>query len=87
MPSSVIQIMFFDPQVGAVDIVYRAGRGTYRYFGVSAEEWAAFRAAGSKGTHLNEVFKEKHPRFARLAKGEGMSRKTAGVEFWPRAAE
>ena len=82
MPSSVIQIMSYDPQVRVVDIVYRAGRGTYRYFDVSAAEWATFRTAGSKGTHLNEVFKEKHPRYAKLTEGEGMSRKTPGVEWW-----
>ncbi len=87
MPSSVIQIMFYDPQARVVDVVYRHGRGTYRYWDVAAEEWAAFRTAPSKGTYLNEVFKERYARYAKLAKGEGMSRNTAGVEFWPRAAE
>ena len=87
MPSSVIQIMFYDPQARVLDVVYRLGRGTYRYFDVERASWEAFRAAPSKGTHLNEVFKERHPRYAKLAKGEGMSRKTEGVEFWPRASD
>ena len=87
MPSSVIQIMFYDPQARVLDVVYRQGRETYRYFDVTQDEWQAFRTAPSKGTHLNEVFKERHPRYARLTKGEGMSRKTADVEFWPRMAE
>jgi hypothetical protein len=87
MPSSVIQIMFYDPHASVLDIVYRLGRGTYRYFNVSHGEWQAFRASPSKGTHLNEVFKDQHPRYAKMAKGEGMSRNTPGVEFWPRASE
>ena len=87
MPSSVIQIMFFDPSASVVDVVYRHARGTYRYWDVSADDWQAFRSASSKGTHLNEIFKDKHPRYAKLASGEGMSRNTPGVEFWPRAQE
>ena len=87
MPSSVVQIMFHDPQARVVDVVYRHDRGTYRYWDVTPEEWLAFRNAPSKGTYLNEVFKERHPRYSKLAKGEGMSRKTPGVEFWPRAGE
>ena len=87
MPSSVIQIMFYDPQAGIVDVVYRHGRGTYRYWDVQEPEWLAFRTAPSKGTYLNETFKESHPRYTKLAKGEGMSRRTPGVEYWPRHEE
>lgn len=87
MPSSVIQIMFFDPHAGVVDVVYRHARGTYRYWDVTRAEWEAFRSAPSKGTYLNETFKHKHPRYARLAKGEGMSRTVPEVEFWPQAGE
>jgi len=86
MPSSVIQIMFFDPEARIVDVVFRSKGVTYRYFEVSRAEWAAFLAAGSKGTYLNQVFKARH-RDAKLGKGEGISRGTAGVEWWPRAAD
>ncbi len=83
MPSSVIQIMFYDPQARVVDVVFRAKHVSYRYFEVSRADWDAFLAAGSKGTYLNQVFKAKH-RDAKLAKGEGMGRRTPGVEWWPR---
>lgn len=84
MPSSVIQIMFFDPQAGIVDVVFRARHATYRYFEVSRAEWDGFLAADSKGTYLNQVFKARH-RDRKLARGEGMNRRTPGVEWWPRA--
>jgi len=82
MPSSVIQFMQYDPQMREVVIVFRGGRGTYRYFEVPMEEWVAFRSAGSKGTHLNEVFKAKH-RYAKVAAGERMHGE--GVLRWPEA--
>ena len=80
MPSSVIQFMQYDPQMREVVIVFRGGRGTYWYFEVPMEEWVAFRSAGSKGTHLNEVFNAKH-RYAKVAAGERMHGE--GVLRWP----
>ena len=84
MPSSVMEIMFFDPQAGIVDVVFRARHATYRYFEVSRADWDEFLAADSKGTYLNQVFKARH-RDRELAQGEGMSRRMPGVEWWPRA--
>ena len=46
-------------------IVYRGRRGIYRYFDVPSEEYAAFRAAPSKGTYLNEIFKTRQYRYER----------------------
>ena len=66
MPSSVIAAMHYDERTRALTVVYRGGRGRYRYFEVPPEEWAAFRAAPSKGTYLNTVFKEKNFRYERL---------------------
>ena len=66
MPYSVIHGMLYSPQNRTLDIVFRDGRGAYRYFEVDGVEWAAFRRAASKGTHLNHVFKAKHPRFERV---------------------
>ncbi len=67
MPSSVILRMRYEPESRVLEIVYRGGRGTYHYFDVPMEEWKAFRASGSKGTYLNEVFKAKNYRYERSA--------------------
>lgn len=62
MPSSVILAMQYEPRRQELLIVFRGGRGTYRYFDVAIEEWEAFLQAESKGTYLNRVFKPKeHP--------------------------
>jgi len=62
MPSNVIQAMRYEPRWRELLVVFRGGRGTYRYFHVAAEEWRAFLEAESKGMYLNEVFKRKvHP--------------------------
>lgn len=66
MPSNVILRMSYEPQLRELTIEFRDGRGVYRYFDVPMEEWIAFRSSASKGTHLNEVFKAKNYRFAKL---------------------
>ena len=58
MPSSVIRSMRYNPAERTLYIEFRDGRGVYRYFDVPAAEWKAFRAAPSKGTYLNQTFKE-----------------------------
>jgi hypothetical protein len=70
MPSSVILRMRYEPETRELLIVFRGGRGTYRYFDVSLEEWAAFRTSGSKGTYLNEVFKAKNYRYEKVGKAD-----------------
>ena len=47
--------------------MYRNGRGSYRYFEVPAEEWAAFQVAESKGTYLNHVFKARKYKYEKFA--------------------
>ena len=69
MPSSVIAAMHYDAERRVLMIVYRGDRGRYRYFDVPPEEWEAFRAAKSKGTYLNEVFKERGYRYERVREG------------------
>ena len=66
MPSSVIASMHYNDETLILTIVYRGKRGVYRYFGVPAEEFTAFRAAPSKGIYLNEVFKAKQYRYERI---------------------
>jgi hypothetical protein len=61
--------MRYWPEMRILEIVYRSGRGTYRYFDVPIEEWAAFRTSSSKGTYLNEVFKLKNHRFEKVERG------------------
>ena len=63
MPSTVIAAMKYDPDTHILTIVYRGKRGTYRYFDIPEAEYAAFRAAPSKGTYLNETFKSRGYRY------------------------
>ena len=65
MPSTVIAAMHYDAASHVLTIVYRGKRGVYHYFEVPPEEYAAFRAATSKGTYLNEIFKPKRYLFER----------------------
>ena len=86
MPSSVIEAMEFEPAMHSLLIAYRGGRGVYRYFDVSEEEWQEFLRARSKGRYLNDAFKRRaHPymkvesEIARAAAGSGADRRF----FWP----
>jgi hypothetical protein len=65
MPSTVIAALHYNEQTHMLTIVFRGQRGSYRYFDVPAEEYAAFRAAPSKGAYLNEVFKLRGYRYER----------------------
>jgi hypothetical protein len=49
-----------------LEIVFRGGRGRYRYFEVPMDEWRRFRDAPSKGTYLNERFKAKAFRYQKV---------------------
>jgi len=66
VPSSVIAAMQYDAERQVLMIVYRGNRGRYRYFDVPSGEWEAFRAAKSKGTYLNEIFKERGYRYEKV---------------------
>jgi hypothetical protein len=68
MPSSVIAAMHYNAEARILTIVYREKRGTYRYFDVPQQEYEAFRAAPSKGTYLNEIFKARQYRYEREQK-------------------
>ena len=58
---SIISIGYA-PRRGELEIEFRQSGDVYRYFGVSADEYAEFMAAESKGSYLNQVFKAKeHP--------------------------
>ena len=51
------------PAERELEIKFRASGDVYRYFDVPREEYAAFMAAESKGTYLNQVFKPRAYRY------------------------
>jgi hypothetical protein len=55
--STSIASIGYEPLQHQLEIEFRDSGEVYRYFGVSAEEYAAFLKAESKGTYLNQVFK------------------------------
>ena len=55
------------PQDRVLEVEFRQSGEIYRYFDVPDEEHAAFLAAESKGTHLNQVFKARGYRYMRIS--------------------
>jgi hypothetical protein len=53
-----------------LEIEFRASGDVYRYFEVPSEEYAAFMAAESKGTYLNQVFKAREYRYVVISEGK-----------------
>jgi hypothetical protein len=82
MPSSVIRAMRYAPSLRILEIDFREGRGLYRYFEVLPDEWLAFQTAPSKGTYLNEVFKARNYRCAKITDGSWLS--DSALEIWER---
>ena len=58
--------MHYDETSRVLTLLYRGNRGRYRYFDVPPEVWAAFQAAPSKGTYLNETFKARGYRYEKV---------------------
>jgi len=63
--SSVIASMGYVAAQRILEIEFHSG-DIYDYFDVSEEEYTAFRAAASKGTYLNQVFKPRGYRYLRI---------------------
>ena len=68
--SSQIHSIGHDPETGTMQVRFLAGRGEqrgpgalYQYTGVSAEDFAAFDKAESKGSYFGKVFKPAADRF------------------------
>ena len=53
-----------------LEIRFRASGDVYRYFDVPGTEYAAFMAADSKGTYLNQVFKPREYRYVVVSEGK-----------------
>ena len=57
--SSSIAALGYDPEGCVLEIEFRESGQIYRYFGVPAAEYAAFLSAESKGSYLNQEFKQR----------------------------
>jgi KTSC domain len=64
--SSSIASVGYAPQERVLELEFRQSGEVYQYFDVPAEEYAAFLAADSKGTYLNQQFKPRGYRYQRL---------------------
>ena len=68
--STSIASIGYVPKNRELEIEFRASGDVYRYFDVPTEEYAAFMAAESKGTYLNQVFKPRGYRYLVVLEGE-----------------
>jgi hypothetical protein len=73
VPSTSIASIGYAPAKRELEIEFRASGDVYRYFDVPPKEHAAFLAAESKGTYLNQVFKPRGYRYLVVFEG-GKSR-------------
>jgi KTSC domain len=64
--SSSIASIGYAPQERVLELEFRQSGEVYQYFDVPAEEYAAFLAADSKGTYLNQQFKPRGYRYERV---------------------
>ena len=67
--SSTIRSIGYDARRRALELEFLESGDVYRYFDVSAGEYAEFMAADSKGTYLNQVFKMKEHRYLVVKRG------------------
>ena len=64
--STVIASLGYAPAERVLEIEFRQTGDIYDYFDVPADEYDAFRCADSKGTYLNQVFKQHGYRYTRV---------------------
>lgn len=81
MPSSVIAAMMYHPASEKLQVVFRSTGETYQYHDVPWDEWLRFRYAPSKGTYLNQQFKERGFGFDHFRRGQA-PRMPAGSLRW-----
>jgi hypothetical protein len=67
--TSITSIGYLHPK-RVLEIQFRASGDVYRYFDVPSEEYAAFMAAESKGTYLNQIFKPREYRYVVVSEGK-----------------
>jgi hypothetical protein len=61
--SSSIASIGYDPKKRELELEFRESGDVYRYFDVPKDEHSAFMVAESKGTYLNQVFKQREYRY------------------------
>jgi len=66
LESSSIASIGYDPRERVLELEFRQSWEVYQYFDVPTEEYAAFLAADSKGTFLNQRLKPRGYRYQRL---------------------
>jgi hypothetical protein len=64
--STVLASMGYAATSRILELEFRGTGQVYRYFDVPPQEHAAFLAAESKGTYLNQVFKPQGYRYIRI---------------------
>jgi hypothetical protein len=69
VPSTSIASIGYIPAKRELEIEFRASGDVYRYFDVPPEEHAAFMAAESKGSYLNQAFKPRGYRYVVVSEG------------------
>lgn len=67
--SSSIASIGYEAATRELEIEFRESGDVYRYFDVPGEEYAAFMAAESKGSYLNQVFKTREYRYVVVSGG------------------
>ena len=75
-------MMIYDPAAQVLQVVFRATGETYQYRKVPMDEWLRFRHAPSKGTYLNQEFKDKNFPYDHFARGKA-PRMPRGCLRWP----
>jgi hypothetical protein len=68
--STSIVSIGYDRKRRELEIEFRETGDVYRFFEVSAAEYADFIAAESKGSHLNQVFKPRHHHYFVIKEGK-----------------
>jgi len=77
--SSSIASIGYEAATRELEIEFRDSGDVYRYFDVPEEEYAAFLAADSRGTYLNQVFKERNYRNLLVSRGTQVQARFCGL--------
>ncbi len=71
--SASIASIGYDRKRRELEVEFRETGDVYRYFKVSAAEYADFIAAESKGSYLNQVFKPRHLHYFVIKEGKRLA--------------
>ena len=71
--SASIASIGYDRKRRELEVEFRETGDVYRYFQVSAAEYADFIAAESMGSYLNQVFKPRHHHYFVIKEGKRLA--------------